>query len=654
MINKKPKYCLFYDNHTMKDCPDVGAEFDVEEFTGRIADCGVDFITFHARCNQGFSYYDTDLGIKHPSLEYDLFKQVIESANKKGIAVSAYLNGGISYEEGLQHRDWTTLYFDGRTYQENRVSPYVSTMCYNSGYRDHLLSMVKEIASKYPVAGFFIDCMNPFPCICPTCIEGMKNQGIDWQDIDEVKKFSEQSVLRLARDISELAKSINPDFLLYFNGPGFEDQADSATYFECECLPTNPGMGYGYLALLSHYMRNIKPDLPVLNMTGRFYDWGDFGGLRPQAGLEYDLLYGLANCMRPNIGGHFHPRGTVNHAVFDRIEKIYRKLQQFEPWFNDAQAVTEIAICFPKDIHAIRGATELRGIVGMLCELNMQFDVVSEDCDWTKYQVLILPDTIQLSEKNAQRVKEHIDAGKSIISSAWSGLNTEKIAFALPAEWGVSYKGDCSIEPPYFSATKDYSKNLPDMPLALYQKGTKITALEGTKIEAKIIAPYYNQHWDGERAYTYLPPDKMTDQPMLCINSNVAHFSHPIFTAYFDTASVELRQIFANVLENLLPQPIIKVEGMPTFGKVFVTQQTKRTIVHMLTYVPELRGRIQMIEEPVTVKDIRLSLRMDKNKIPKVYSAPEQKELSFKKRENYIEVNIEEVHGYSMIVFEHD
>jgi hypothetical protein len=64
-----PKYCLFFDNHTMKSCPDVGAGFEVEKFTDLVRECGVDYMTFHARCNQGFAYYDTQIGIKHPSLE---------------------------------------------------------------------------------------------------------------------------------------------------------------------------------------------------------------------------------------------------------------------------------------------------------------------------------------------------------------------------------------------------------------------------------------------------------------------------------------------------------------------------------------------------------------------------------------------------------
>ncbi len=124
----QPRYCLFYDNHTMTACPDVGENFDVEAFTGRIKDCGVDLLTFHARCNQGNAYYDTKIGTRHPSLKYDLFGKLAESCKRKDIALIAYLNGGISSEEGLRHRDWTTLYFDEREYSEPRFTHFVNTI----------------------------------------------------------------------------------------------------------------------------------------------------------------------------------------------------------------------------------------------------------------------------------------------------------------------------------------------------------------------------------------------------------------------------------------------------------------------------------------------------------------------------------------------
>ncbi len=646
-----PKYSLFFDNHTMKACPDVGRDFDAEAFASRIADCGVDFITFHARCNQGFAYYPTEIGIRHPSLKEDLFGKIVAACGKKGIAVSAYFNGGISNEEGLMERNWTTLSPDGRTYREPPLTPYVRTMCYQSGYRERLRSMIREVAARYPVAGFFIDCLAAFPCVCPTCVAQMKKEKTDWRDAQEVKRFAARSVLSLIGEISRDVRAVHPDALLYFNGPGFEEQADAASYFECECLPTNPGWGYHYLPVMAHYIRTLG-DRPVLNMTGRFYDWGDFGGLRPKAGIEYDLLYGLANGMRPNIGCHFHPRGELNQPVLTRIEAIYKRLQRYQPWHEKARPVAEIAICFPKGIEALRDSAELKGAVRMLSELKLQFDVVTERSSWNHYALLILPDTVTLNEGVASRLREYLDRGGKIIATGRSGLDPDQTHFVLE-EWGVDYEGDCPYHPAYFEARHSFGNELPQMPIALYEQGIRLKPHAKTEIGAEIIAPYYNREWDGERAYYYLPPDRKTGEPLLTIHRNVAHISHPIFTTYQNAiASVELRQLFSNTVHRFLPRPLLKTKGLPSFGKAFATAQQGCTIIHLLSYVPELRGRMEMIEEGIAVPHCKLALRMDKGVPRRVLAVPEGDELPWSACEDYIHVDIPIFEGYQMIVFE--
>ena len=651
----QPKYCLFYDNHTMPACPDVGENFDAETFTNRIKRCGVDQLTFHARCNLGMAYYDTKIGIKHPSLKYDLFGKLADACKRKNIALIAYLNGGISSAEGLLHREWTTLYFDGREYREPRFTPYVRTMCYNTQYRDHLIAMVEEIAHNYPVSGFFIDCLAGYPCVCPICVKEMKERGIDWNNKDEVIKFSEFSALRMSKDIAKAARAINPAFQLYFNGVPFEDQSDIGTWLECEDLPT-AGWGYEYLPVLSHYMRTLG-DKPVMNMNGRFYDWGDFGGLRPEAAIKSELLYGLANGMRPNIGGHFHPRGDLESAVLDRIEKIYKELQTMESWFDNAKNLTEIAIVYAKSNRNIRSQAgsdgQLMAAVRILSELKQQFDVVTEFSDWSKYKVLVIPDDIIFNEEITRRVKAHIAAGKAVISSGSSGLNQGKTQFALEQEWGIKFKKECDFDPAYFTVGKNFNRGLPDMPLSLYFSGIDVESLPGTSVEANLIKPYYNRIWDGEYAFYYNPPDKVTDKPALTVNGKVAHFSHRIFSGYYDQAPVELRTVFGNVLDKFLPDPLIKYEYLPSYSRVFITEQPGRKMVHLLSYVPELRGsKTQIIEEPIDLHDVKISLRNEGKTPQKVYLAPERKSLPFKIIGGYVNVTIPVSKGYSLVVFE--
>jgi hypothetical protein len=646
-----PKYCLFYDNHTLKACPDVGAAFDVEAFTDRIKRCGIDYLTFHARCDQGMAYYNTKIGTRHPSLGYDLFGKIAGACKRKGIALTAYFSGGISMVEGLEHREWTTLCFDGRSYREPRFNPYVRTMCYNTPFREHLIEMIKEVVNNYPVSGLFIDCMGAYPCVCPVCVKEMKERGIDWNNLEEVTRFSEFSLIRMSKDIAEAVKALNPDLLLFFSETGYEEQADFGTYLECVGLPTG-GYGYEFLPVMSHYMRTLG-DKTVVNMTGRFYDWGDFGGLRPEAAIKSELLYGLANGMRPNVGSHFHPRGDRDDAVLDRIEKIYKELQTMEPWFDNAKNITETAIVFPFSTSQIRSDPVLRSAVRMLSELKIQFDVVTTFSDWSKYKVLVFPDDIAFSDEIARRVREHIARGKAVISSGTSGLDSEKNGFVLEQEWGIRYEGENEYDPAYFITGNKYDRDLPGMPLSLYSEGIDTEPFPGTSVEAHLVKPYFNKQWDGEYAFYYTPPDAVTEKPALTVNGKVAHFSHRIFTGYSRQAPVELRTIFSNVLNDFLPDPVFKAENLPSFARVFVTEQPGRRMVHILSYLPEMRGtRTQMIEEPVELHNVRISLRNEGQSPRKVYLAPGKKSLTFRVSYGYVNVTIPECNGYSLVVFE--
>ena len=329
----------------------------------------------------------------------------------------------------------------------------------------------------------------------------------------------------MRRILLKQSRAINPEFQLYFNGISFEDQAElrHLSGMRMTCRPVD--WSYEYLPVMSHYMRTLGK--PVMNMNGRFYAWGDFGGLRPEAAIKSELLYGLANGMRPNIGGHVHPRGDLETAVLDRIEKIYKELQTMEPWFDNAKNITEIAIVYPKSDRNIRSQGgsdgQLRSAVRMLSELKQQFDVVTEFSDWSKYKVLVIPDDIIFTEEIARRVKDHIAAGKAVISSGSSGLDEEKKQFVLEKEWGVNYIGENEFDPAYFTVGKNFNRGLPDMPLSLYSSGIDVKPLPGTSVEANLIKPYYNRGWDGIYAFYYNPPDKVTDKPALTINGNVAY-----------------------------------------------------------------------------------------------------------------------------------
>jgi len=462
----------------------------------------------------------------------------------------------------------------------------------------------------------------------------------------------------MARRIADTANELKPNLLLYFNGLPFEDQQDIGTYLEYECLPTG-GWGYESLPVYARYVRNLGK--PVLNMTGRFHrSWGDFGGIRTEASLEYDCLYGLANAMRTTIGDHFHPRGDINRAVFSLVRKVYPRLQKLEPWLDGATALTDIAMvaprptfqhvnveASPRSMEAVKGATR------MLSELKMQFDVVSAALDWNGYRLLVLPGTVVLDESLAAKVKAHLDAGGSILASAWSGLDPDRKQFVLENECGVTFKGDDPYDPAYLLADSQVADGLPDMPMNFYAPGVAVETLPGTDVLGEIIAPYYSRHWDGEHGFLYNPPDRSTGRPAVTKRGCVIYIARAVFSGYFHHAPIHTRRLVANLLKMLLPNPMTRSEGLPSFGRLTVTSQKNRRMIHVLAYVPERRGTsIDMIEEPIDVRDLGVSLRLDARPPRHVYLAPVRKELPFTIEDGYAHTMIPYLSGYAMVVLE--
>jgi len=656
-----PKWCLFFDFHTMPACPDVGEKFDVDAVVDHLKACGVDYVVFPARCNLGMAYYNTKVGIRHPSLTYDLFGKLSEACNAAGIAISAYINCGLSHEEALLHRDWTVLFPDGYMYKPDRMSHFFRQMCYNTPYGEHLLEMIKEVTTQYPISGLFLDCFYTEPCVGVECIREMKKLGYDWRDPKQLAEYNHMKIIRMAKRIAETANSLKPNLLLYFNGLTFEDQQNIGTYLEYECLPTG-GWGYESLPVYARYARNLGK--PIINMTGRFHrSWGDFGGIRTEASLEYDCLYGLANAMRTTIGDHFHPRGDINRAVFSLVRRIYSRLQKFEPWIDGAKALTDIAVIAPQPTFKARAVAEdqprcmeaVRGATRMLCELKAQFDILSYTLNWKGYRLLIMPDRVLLDDETAMKVKSHLDAGGRILASAWSGLDQDKTRFVLEDDWGVTFKGDDPYNPAYLHVSPVLAEGLPNMPMDFYSEGVEIEALPQTEVLGEIIAPYYSRHWDGEHGFVYNPPDKSTGRPAVTRRKATAYIARAVFTGYYQHASVPMRQLVSNLLRMLLPDPMVRVQGLPSFARVTVTGQTHRRMVHVLSYVPERRGpSIDMIEEPIELRDVQLSLRLDGRQPSRVYLAPDRKELPFTIENGYINTSIPFHRGYSMIVFEEE
>ncbi len=643
-----PKWGIFYDFHTMPACPEVGTAFDCEAVAEQLQRCGVDFTVFHARCNEGMAYYDTKVGTRHLSLKFDLLKGLAEACRKRGIKISAYMNLGLSHYEELQHPDWMVVFPDGSNFRQERLDHYASMICYNTGFADHVLTMLDELTA-YPVDGFFLDCFTPHPCDCPACKEERARMGLDRE------AFAVFSRDRFMKRISNFLLSRNPNYLLYFNGVPFEVQRPYATYFELECLPTG-GWGYEYQALYSRYVRSLG--LPVLNMSGRFHEsWGDFGGIRTRASLLYDCVAALSQGLSVTVGDHFHPRGDLNMDVYDLIASIYGELKLLEPWLDGAIAGGEAAILVPADTFSYtkvslensRPAAE--GLCRILAEKKWLFDLLTPEMDFASYKILFLSDGLRVDSALAGRLHDFLAKGGKIVSSGTAGFKADEEAFALPEAWPAEAVGERTEEPVFFQKTTAEPTDVPAMPVVTWRKTLRLKPTGEAQTAAKTILPYYSRGVRDGYAFLYLPPDKPDGTAALTLNTQVAQFSFQAGRLYHESAQVPLRNLVDWASRQLLPTRLLEVSGLPSFARVAMTRQPCRHIVWLTAFVPERRGRrIEMIEEGILLRNMEVSLAI--TGIARVYLAPSRTPLSFREADGRTIAILPQMEGYAVVVFE--
>jgi alpha-L-fucosidase len=105
---------IHLDFHTSPFIPDVGSEFDANEFAQTLKKAHVNSVTVFAKCHHGMCYYPTKTGTQHPALNgRDMLGEQIEALHRAGIRAPIYTT--VVWEEDAAARfpTWRQMRKDG-------------------------------------------------------------------------------------------------------------------------------------------------------------------------------------------------------------------------------------------------------------------------------------------------------------------------------------------------------------------------------------------------------------------------------------------------------------------------------------------------------------------------------------------------------------
>lgn len=673
---------IHLDFHTSEHIEGIGANFDAEQFAKTLIAGNVNSVTVFARGHHGWSYYPTKIGTPHPRLvRPDLLGEMVGACRSYGINVPIYIT--VQWDEltARTHPDWRIMSATNTaptpdpadTSMGNQLTATWHTLCLNNPeYIDFLIRQACEVIDLYSPDGLFMDIVGKGDCVCPRCIESMHQAGLNPADPADRAIHDHSVVMKYYEDFTEAVWAKDPEMRVFHNsGHIYRGERERYKYFshlELESLPTG-GWGYDHFPVSARYVNTLG--LEYLGMTGKFHtNWGEFGGYKRPEALEYECALMAAMGARCSIGDQLPPSGAIDEETYKTIAPAYARVRDMEPFLENALPASDIAILSSDAINGTDGAalsgTNIAddGAVRMLLELHLMFDVIDSYANFEQYDLLVLPDDIELEEELGEKLKQYVASGGALILSGSSGMERGTNRFGLPL--AVDFSGyRRTAWPDFLSVTQDFGPDFPTSPIAMYECPFFVKASKGAQVLARAHEPFFDRTWDHFCSHQHAParPEPEESRDAIVRDGQIIYFAHPIFSAYARSGQPLYRDLVKEALQMLVKNPVVRV-AMPSAARISLMRQSdqKRLLLHLLYAQPELRGRghrmsngrtlnVEVIEDPVPLHSIPCSVAVD-DKPLRVYHTSNGKDIDFDYSDGYVRFTVKEVYIHELIAIE--
>jgi hypothetical protein len=644
------------DFHTSEHCPNVGSMYDKKNFQQALKLGKLDSITIFAKCHHSWCYFPTKVGTMHPTMDknFDMLGQMIHDAHEIGVKAPVYITVGWSHNDSLKHPEWTVKTKDGKTMggldlPDSADLPGYSwnMMCINSEYKNHIYALTEEICDRYgnELDGLFYDicCIFYGACYCDKCVKDMKNNGIDVNDEAQAKEFTKNAWIEFQNKCREILFKRQKDATIFLNGsasPSTPYFYKLNTHIEMEDLPTTWG-GYDKMPSKAKYF--AKTGMEYLGMTGKFHEaWGEFGGFKNPKALTYEVASMLTYGAKCSIGDQMHPLGFMDLETYRLIGEAYDYVDKIKNYCYNLDETTNLA-CVSSTIGEAN-----EGLVKILLENQLDFDVVTNLETINNYDCIIIPEGFYLDEQTKKQLDAYISSGKGVLFCGDSCLNQEKTNFLIDA--GIEYIGQSEFEMDYVKFGNKLSQNLVKSPIKCYVGATKTKITKAVSL-AEVYEPYFRRTV-GEFCGHLNAPYKSTPAtyPAAIIYGNIVYLAHNIPSQYYYHALKIAKDYFINALKLVYKNPVLKV-SLPSAGRVRLAKDDKKYVLHLSYAQPAKRGCVEVIEDMPTLYNIPIEFITDR-KITRAYTVPQMKEQPFMQDEEKVKLTVAELTCHQVIVFD--
>ena len=659
-----PTRQVHLDFHTSEFIPGIGEKFNKKQFQEALKIGHLNQINIFAKCHHSWSYYPTEIGKMHPNLKFDLLGAEMEACHEIGVKCPIYFTIGWSVRDAEEHPEWCIRKKDGSIAAFNYdadakptdIKPFYSWKCLDASvggpYHEYIKKQVEEICKRYKdLDGFFFDIYHIIPAsYSEFSLLRMKEEGIDINDEKAVERSFALALKAHMKELRELVAKYHPSATVFFNsathlenkGIFTERLYDMNDHQELEDLPTTWG-GYDKLPLEAKY--HLGQGTPVVAMSGKFHKaWGECGGFKHSDAIKYEAAAMISNGVSCNFGDQLHPSGEMDMDTYRNIGEAYKYVEKIEKYGPGGVPVSKLGMWLTLDNSADHG------VVNILLELHDDF-IVANEKNLDQLELLIIPSHPVLTQPQADRINSWVEKGGKLIVFGEGALDQTLSKFILNVGANFVKKSDLDFD--YTVVKPEIGNNMVSSPFLNYESGLLVKPSTGTAL-AMIREPYFNrtyEHYSSHRETPYKLED--SEYPAVVRNGNVIFFAHHLDQLYY-THGVRLhRKLVKNAIDLLYKSPCLKVNNLPSSGRVsFLKQEKKNRYVAHLLYSPALlRGEVQVIEDFLPVPGVEIEVNVPE-KVKNVYQIPDLKKLNFSRSGNTIKISVPTFSMHTGIVME--
>lgn len=697
---------LLVDTH-VPDWDGLLTEFDAKAYVNTIADAGFQALTQYANSHVGLCLWRTKLGQMHRGMRgRDYFGEVMAECRRRNLHASAYYSVIFDDWAYQTHPDWRILPENG---YDTQLFSRTGTVCPNSPYRDHALACLAELVRNYDFEGIWVD-MTFWPaiCYCPHCtMRYRKEEGteppriVDWTSPAwrAFQKARERWMGEFCRQITETIKGIRPITVYQQCSTLLMPWETGVTFEQASASESCTGDFYGGAAQFSFVCKtfsSLSKNKPFVFLTSRVVDLTDhFESTKSFPQLLLETAVPIAHSAAYQLIDTLEPMGTLDPRTYQFLSQInaqrdpYEKFlggslqadvavyldrsSLYDPGMNGAPAaVAGVTFAHAGDprlgLPRIKGKyistmPHMEAAVGaarILKEAHIPYGVVTNATldQLSQYRAVVLPNVFEMTQQQADRLRDFVGAGGVLYSSGASSLarvNEPAPRFLLEDVLGVRYCGWLGDTISYLSPSNARTAEViwPQGALEYHGRAVKAEALPGVQVLATVTLPmsgteqgyaigtHFAQIWSNP------PAPEAGGHPAIVVNAfgkgKSVWLAAPIETSTVPAGT----NMVVHLLRSALPAPY-KFEA-----------DADRAIEVTLFHQPE-NGRLLVgllnMQEPFPTVPVDATVRI---RIPAAVRArqvlllPEKKEMPFTTVGAYVQFHVPAFQVLAMALVEY-